>query len=703
MRIPFRIKFFCVLLAFSLGPIMVSRLVMMRASAEKARDVSGQVRSELLSIVSAELEQNAVGLLNMLEGRGQAMTLAARLLAKQAEYFLEGDEPTMKTLPRFTLELPDSVLAEGYVKRTMSGNLRSVRVGFGQVVFHLPPGARNDKATGQINRLQEMLPTFKEVYGEVKGPAYWLHVGLESGVFVTYPGHGNLPMMYDSRSQDWYKRTKQADACTWSLPVVDPATRLSMATVGCPVRNDKGEFAGVASIEGPISSILQEADLKSRWRGEIRSFVVVRTPEEDSAREGLLILGQRAYDEAGHHHWRTDIERDWLVSDDSEAFQELLRVMTEKKSGVMHLPYKGRDSVWAFASNPDVSFMLVAPETVISQLPNEVVGSMDGLFDNMRNISAIISGVMLIITGLIAWFGSRTITRPLISMAAAAKRLADGDFSVRMNMRTGDERDVYIDSFNEMGPKLEEHLRLSRDLELAKEVQNLLLPRTEPELAGYDISGGISYCDQTGGDYYDFIKVNCESGCSLGVVLGDVSGHGVPAALVMATARGQLHSLSGMVMTPEVRIGTINRFLSNDLDGTGRFLTMFYLQLDEGSEKVSWVRAGHDPAVHYAPETGVFNELGGDGLALGVLAEFKFQSYEGNLESGDIVTIATDGVWEARDASGEMFGKKRMLAIIRDSAHKNAEGIRKAIMDGVSEYQGNGQEDDIALVVIKKT
>ncbi len=158
-----------------------------------------------------------------------------------------------------------------------------------------------------------------------------------------------------------------------------------------------------------------------------------------------------------------------------------------------------------------------------------------------------------------------------------------------------------------------------------------------------------------------------------------------------------------MVMTPEVRIGTINRFLSNDLDGTGRFLTMFYLQLDEGSEKVSWVRAGHDPAVHYAPETGVFNELGGDGLALGVLAEFKFQSYEGNLESGDIVTIATDGVWEARDASGEMFGKKRMLAIIRDSAHKNAEGIRKAIMDGVSEYPGNGQEDDIALVVIKKT
>ena len=217
--------------------------------------------------------------------------------------------------------------------------------------------------------------------------------------------------------------------------------------------------------------------------------------------------------------------------------------------------------------------MLFRSERVVSQLPDEVSASLTALFTEMRDIAAIISGVMLIVTGLIAWFGSKAVTKPLLVMADAARRLANGDFSARMTIRTGDERDIFIDSFNEMGPKLKELMLISKDLELAQEVQRLLLPRTKPQLAGYDISGGIAYCDQTGGDYYDFIEVNCESSCALGVVLGDVSGHGVPSALVMATARAQLHSLSKVTMAPEDRIAAINTFLSNDLDGTGRFLT----------------------------------------------------------------------------------------------------------------------------------
>ena len=142
--------------------------------------------------------------------------------------------------------------------------------------------------------------------------------------------------------------------------------------------------------------------------------------------------------------------------------------------------------------------------------------------------------------------------------------------------------------------------------------------------------------------------------------------------------------------------------MSNDLDGTGRFLTLFYLQLEERTGLVRWVRAGHDPAIRYMPETGEFGELGGDGLALGVLADFEFQGYEEIIGSGEILTLATDGVWEARNPAGEMFGKKRMLAIIRDNAHKTAEDIRKALMDGVAAYQEHEQEDDIAVVVIKK-
>ena len=681
-----------------------------RAADKMANNLSEQSHKELLDIISGELEYNAVGLLAILEARGQAMTLGVRMLSKRAEHYLNWQQDEAKSRPYFSIDFsdpdiapPDAAVAEGYIKQTMSGKTRPLKVSFGHPSFHLPRGVHEADVTKQIAYLQGLLPTFKEIYSELGDSTSWLHVALDSGVYMTYPGHGNFPMMYDPRDQEWYKRVKESDDPVWTTPVVDPITRLAVATMGYPIRDEKGESVGVASIDVPISAMLHEADLKSRWSGEIRSFMISRATS-DSETDGLVILAQQAYDEGGQRHWMGGITREWLISDDSKGFKKLLQTMAENDSGVTSLSYNGEESVWAFASDPNsnFSFLLIAPERVVSQLPDEVSASLTALFTEMRDIAAIISGVMLIVTGLIAWFGSKAVTKPLLVMADAARRLANGDFSARMTIRTGDERDIFIDSFNEMGPKLKELMLISKDLELAQEVQKLLLPRTKPQLAGYDISGGIAYCDQTGGDYYDFIEVNCESGCALGVVLGDVSGHGVPSALVMATARAQLHSLAKVTMAPEDRIAAINTFLSNDLDGTGRFLTLFYLQLEEGTGVVHWVRAGHDPAIHHMPKTGEFGELGGDGLALGVLADFEFQGYEATIKPGEILALATDGVWEARNPDGEMFGKKRMLAIIRDNAHKNAEDIRKALMDGVSAYQGDEQEDDIAVVVIKK-
>jgi sigma-B regulation protein RsbU (phosphoserine phosphatase) len=287
-------------------------------------------------------------------------------------------------------------------------------------------------------------------------------------------------------------------------------------------------------------------------------------------------------------------------------------------------------------------------------------------------------------------------------MVEVAKRLTRGDFSASIDQRTGDERDDLIRSINEMGPKLKELVHLNRDMEVAQEVQRLLLPSAEPELSGFDISGGILYCDKTGGDYYDFLKVCRREPPCMAVIVGDVSGHGIPSALVMAAARGQLHTLSDVEMAPHERMGAINRVLARDLDGTGRFLTLFYLQLHGDSDRVEWVRAGHDPAIRYNPATGEFGELRGEGLPLGVDENYAFETSGTTLEEGEVLVMATDGVWEARNGEGEMFGKKRMLAIIRENAHKSAEDIRVTMMVSVEAFQGNGQEDDIAVVVVKK-
>ncbi|WP_231856526.1 SpoIIE family protein phosphatase [Pseudodesulfovibrio piezophilus] len=710
MKVSIRIKFFIILLAFSLGPLLLSRSILSRQAGRLTATISGNARDELLDIVSAELEHNAMSLLKILELSGETMSIGVRMLALEVEHqfshgqkggttksYRVGDFETASDAP------PDLSVGKSYQTRTVSGKTRPFPFSLEFPAFKLPPPEEHHAFGPDEDALKRVVPTMKQLYAELTDNSQWFNIGLESGVFMTYPGHGHFPMQYDHREQQWYRRTRHSiGEVSWTAPGVDPSTRRAIASVSYPIRDRHGAFLGAASIDVPVSHLITDATLKSRWSDEIMSFMVIRYPGDTVANDGLLIIAQQSYDDGGRRHWMSGIEPEWMQSDDPEAFGRLLVAMNESESGVMQLPYKGRPCMWAFASNPDLSFLLIAPKSVIAELPDQVAGSMEFLFGRIRNISAFISGIMLIITGIMAWLGSRAVTKPLLLMADAVKRLAGGDFSARVTMKMGDERDELVDSLNEMGPKLQERLHLRRDMHLARGVQKLLLPQTEPVIAGYDISGGISYCEQTGGDYYDFIEVASPSGRAMGVVLGDVSGHGVPSALVMATARGQLHSLSQVLLTPRERVEAINTFLSRDLDGTGRFLTLFYLRLIEGSPNIRWVRAGHEPAIRYTPSSDHFSTLAGDGLALGVLEGFVFQDYQATLSTGEVLVLATDGVWEARDAKGEMFGKQRMLAIIRQNAHKSSEEIRLALMTAVGTHHGKRQEDDIAVVVIKK-
>lgn len=145
------------------------------------------------------------------------------------------------------------------------------------------------------------------------------------------------------------------------------------------------------------------------------------------------------------------------------------------------------------------------------------------------------------------------------------------------------------------------------------------------------------------------------------------------------------------------------RHLAQDVPDTSRFMTLFYLALDPEAESVRWVRAGHDPALLYDPRRNRFEELKGRGMALGVDENF---SYEENLKSGlaegQIIAIGTDGIWEAHNRDGEMFGRERFRDIIRENAHADADAILNAVYDALSRFTlGVKAEDDITLVVVK--
>jgi sigma-B regulation protein RsbU (phosphoserine phosphatase) len=220
-----------------------------------------------------------------------------------------------------------------------------------------------------------------------------------------------------------------------------------------------------------------------------------------------------------------------------------------------------------------------------------------------------------------------------------------------------------------------------------------------------DIAGSSIYCDETGGDYYDFITSDANEDAKVTIAIGDVSGHGISSALLMAAVRSSLRQRSSLPGSAADIISGVNRQLVRDVEDSGQFVTVFYLTVDPKNKHLQYVRAGHDPAIFYDPDTDAFEELGGTGMALGVDKNWNVKAYTKTaLKNGQIIFLSTDGIWEARNLEGEMFGKKPIYDIIRNHSSLNANEILNAMLESLNSFQKGAKiEDDITLVIIKIT
>lgn len=279
-------------------------------------------------------------------------------------------------------------------------------------------------------------------------------------------------------------------------------------------------------------------------------------------------------------------------------------------------------------------------------------------------------------------------------------KVSNGDLSQMVPVVTNDEFGLIAGHTNSMIEGLRHRTQLITDLKLAEEVQQNLLPAHAPEIAGLDVAGTIIYCDETGGDYYDYFPLRPDR---LLVTVADSSEHGVGAALHMTTTRAFVRF--GIRNNDELAplLHQVNRFLVQDSSDTGRFTTMFLLDIDVAGHHLEWVRAGHEPALLYDSEKERFSELSGKGIALGIdeNAQFEINRQDGWAQ-GSIILVGTDGIRETRDAEQAMFGLDRIKTVIRQHSTASAETILNGIIQAVSDFRGQSiQEDDITLVVIK--
>lgn len=312
------------------------------------------------------------------------------------------------------------------------------------------------------------------------------------------------------------------------------------------------------------------------------------------------------------------------------------------------------------------------------------------------------SGFILLILLLIKWVIGRTVFS-IKEVSQAAKRITLGDFSKLLPVKTRDEVGDLIRSFNKMVEQLQERVRLKAALDLAMEVQQNLLPQQSLKTEGLDIAGRSIYCDETGGDYYDFLEVCCRDSNHLGLAVGDVSGHGISAALLMASVRASLRCRVTQPGSVAEIITDVNRLVVDDTRESGNFMTLFYAEITPGDRVLRWVRAGHEPALLYDPTSETIRELRGMGLALGIDEDYTYQeSTITSLSRGQILLIGTDGVWETNNESGEMFGKKRLEALIRENASSSSEKILHSIFEALKDFRGPvKQKDDVTLTVAK--
>ena len=240
--------------------------------------------------------------------------------------------------------------------------------------------------------------------------------------------------------------------------------------------------------------------------------------------------------------------------------------------------------------------------------------------------------------------------------------------------------------------------RLERELSLASEIQQRFQPTAPPIVPGYELQGISFPCYEIGGDYYDFIER--EDG-RLVIALGDVSGKGTAAALLMSSLHAAVHAQSASHDSLVATISAVNKYLAENIPAN-RFVTLFYAELDPASGALSFLNAGHNPPliVHAA---GTVEQLASGGLPLGIKPDAEYREGRTQLQPGDVLCIYSDGVTEATSPTGEEFGPTRLYEVVSRNIDASAAGIRDRIESALTKFaQGTSAADDITLVIVKR-
>jgi sigma-B regulation protein RsbU (phosphoserine phosphatase) len=555
-----------------------------------------------------------------------------------------------------------------------------------------------------LDAFQALLPVYRTIEDHL-GSTVLRHYTMINHWVSVYPCGTDEGAAAAGDYGDWYPSVFKERISYWSAPYIDPDSGRAAIALSLPLYCQEEDIFGVTSIIIDLERMLDlSLDPSAAEAGQF-TFIGKLVPDPQSGGIMIRIFSQTGSTAETGEPLDTIRAEDLGLQGEDAQYQEMLNDFSCLRSKTHKVRLKGEPSYWAFSPLPHqgVGLVLVVPE-------QDDTATMD-LLDTIRQRTHRVewlTAVFLVLLALAAIIAaltfSRIVTKPLEKLTRAAQKLAGGDLQARVAIDSHDEIGALAGVFNRIGPELSRAYAMQRSVELASEIQEHLLPHP-PRIAGFDIFGLTLYSNLAGGDYYDFLCDEADQG-RLCVAIGDVSGHGISSALLMASVRSALRMRSRLSGTMSAIAQDANAVFSEDVEASGNFVTLFLARLDRDRRCIQWVRAGHDPALLYDPATDTFTTLKGvgKGLPFGIDKAEVYLEESHPFHPGQLFFLGTDGIWEARDASGTFFGKKRVKQILRENADADAKLIVTAVIDAVKAFQADsGRSDDVTCVVVKFT
>lgn len=598
----------------------------------------------------------------------------------------------------------------GHFKKDLTkNNLRSIDL---DPLYFFPKRINNAEITNDAILFKPMESLFISLFSNYQNVDS-IYMATSSGLMLSYP-FSILPNNYDPRKRVWFINANKTGKTGWTDTYHSVPDNRLMITCFSPIKNKNGKIFAVAGIDVSIDFLKDKIKkISTEDKGTVASFIFNS--------EGKVILDTAKTTNIKDEKWYENYEGYNILKSDNSIFRNHVIEMLRKKKGI--LTYHDKDGSYYIAYHyiPETKWIigfiyLVSeidkPINVMKDVTSKMFLTQSKALikeeEKIIIIKIVISLFLLVLFILLIIYMARQFIKPILYLKDKAKLIGEGNLDLQIqNIKTGDEIESLADTINKMTTDLKKYIedlnikvkqeeKINSELTLAYDIQKSVLPQAFPETDQLDFAVLSKPARIIGGDYYDFFKLPNDK---IGILIADVIGKGIPAALYMVIVESIIHSHILDYDSPRSALEKINFIMSKN-PVLVKYVPLFYGIIDLKTLEFKYCNAGHEPILRYHNDE--FQVLDTDGFPLGAFDEAAYEEGSITLVKDDIVAFYTDGITEARNLDQVDFGINGLKDSITLNKNLSSTEIVNAILNDIEIFsKGAVQHDDLTLLILK--